>query len=121
MLRDEPIRQKGRDLPRQWSSDDYFDLIVWYELDGSIHGFQLCYDKLDKERAITWTRARGCDHRLIDTGSYVATSNQTPILSSVVPFYGAPVIAKFEQRAVNLQVEIRELVLAKLREFASAR
>jgi hypothetical protein len=43
-------------------ADDYFDLIVWYEPDGGVHGFQLCYDKPGRERALTWTLVDGFRH-----------------------------------------------------------
>jgi len=40
---------------RRWFTDDYFDLIVWYGDQNAMIGFQLCYDKQGKERALTWT------------------------------------------------------------------
>ena len=49
--------EKTRQIPgegiRRWFRDDELDLIVWYGDDGSIEGFQLCYDKLQHERALT--------------------------------------------------------------------
>ena len=44
----------GEDF-RRWFTDEEFDLIVWYGDDRSLVGFQLCYDKQDRERALTWT------------------------------------------------------------------
>ena len=38
---------------RKWFSDDYFDLIVWIDLNGAVSGFQLRYDKYKKERTLT--------------------------------------------------------------------
>jgi hypothetical protein len=40
-----PKKSVRGDYDRRWLSDDYFDLIVWYTSDDTVHGFQLCYDK----------------------------------------------------------------------------
>ncbi len=61
-------------------SDDYFDLIVWYAADESAHGFQLCYDKLRNERAVTWIRDEGIRHDRVDSGESRPIENSTPIL-----------------------------------------
>jgi len=45
MLTDEPKRSVRDDYDRRWISDDYFDLIVWYDRKDMVHGFQLCYGK----------------------------------------------------------------------------
>jgi hypothetical protein len=63
-----PARQAPGEKFRRWFSDDYFDLIVWYEGDGSVYGFQLCYDKNRQERAVTWTRDAGPVHQRLDDG-----------------------------------------------------
>lgn len=38
------VRQDSADYFRRWFFDHDFDLIVWYLPNGSIFGFQLCYD-----------------------------------------------------------------------------
>ena len=53
---------------RRWFTDDYFDLIVWYGNDRRLIGFQLCYDKQERERALTWTLEHGFQHNRIDSG-----------------------------------------------------
>lgn len=68
VLTNEPIRPVARDLDRRYISDDYFDLFVWYEADGQVHGFQLCYDKQRRQRALTWKRDQGFWHARIDGG-----------------------------------------------------
>ena len=54
MFDDSPKKAVRGDYDRRWLSDDFFDLIVWYRPDDTIHGFQLCYDKPYWERALTW-------------------------------------------------------------------
>ena len=52
----EDARQIAGEGTRRWFRDDNLDLIVWYDDSSEISGFQLCYDKYDRERAITWKR-----------------------------------------------------------------
>lgn len=120
MLRDEPIRRKGNDLPRRWTSDDYFDLIVWYESDASVYGFQLCYDKYGAEKALTWTRQKGFAHRVVDNGEQNATRNRSPILAQHVPFLEEKVVEAFHKRSGLLSESVRNLVLVKLQEFRAS-
>ena len=59
ILKHVPKQAVSGDRDRQWMSDDYFDLIVWYKTDGAIHVFQLCYGKPASERALmgVWSSA----------------------------------------------------------------
>ena len=58
---------KGEGL-RRWFIDPYFDLIVWYEDNGSLIGFQLCYDQQGRERLFTWWKDHGFWHGTLDDG-----------------------------------------------------
>jgi hypothetical protein len=116
----EPIRPVANDLDRRWISDDYFDLIVWYEPDRQIHGFQLCYDKLRRERALTWTHQRGFRHSAVDTGEHTPTTNQTPILVAGGAFPVERVKAEFIARSSLLPIELRELVLLRIDHYKAS-
>lgn len=75
------VRQIPGDPPRRWFSDDYFDLIVWFDADGSVWGFQLCYDREASPRALTWTKPGGYSHSGIDDGeSSMGRHKSSPIL-----------------------------------------
>jgi hypothetical protein len=117
MLTNQPIRQVPHDLDRRWISDDYFDLIVWYESLDQIHGFQLCYDKPHRERALTWTRTRGYLHTAIDSGESKPTTNRTPILIADGTFPAGQIKREFMIRGGLLPTEIRELVLARIKDY----
>ena len=110
----EPIKPVANDLDRRWLSDEYFDLIVWYESDRQIHGFQLCYDKPGRERALTWTHQRGFRHSAVDSGEHAPTTNQTPILVAGGAFPVERVRAEFIARSSLLPSELRELVLIRI-------
>ena len=64
------VRQIKGDRKRRWFSNDYFDLIVWFDEDEEIFGFQLCYDIKRFERALTWREDIGYSHNRIDSGEY---------------------------------------------------
>ncbi len=117
MLHDAPIRLKVGDLPRRWIADDFFDLIVWYDGDQRVHGFQLCYDKEGHERALTWIRRKGFQHSRVDSGDNLPTENRAPVLISGGAFPSALVIAEFRRRSVTLSPELRRFVLSKLAEY----
>ncbi|PYN13023.1 MAG: hypothetical protein DME05_19975 [Candidatus Rokuibacteriota bacterium] len=100
-------------------SDDYFDLIVWYEPNGRLLGFQLCYDKPRRERALTWTLIGGFVHSRIDSGEQKPTADRTPILMPDGSFPAEIVRREFLVRAAALPDEIGGLVLSKIDEFAA--
>jgi hypothetical protein len=117
MLTNQPIRPVANDLDRRWFFDDYFDLIVWYESEDQIHGFQLCYDKTGRERALTWSHERGFLHTAVDSGESMPTANRTPVLVADGAFPFEQVRREFTTRSSLLPVEIRELVLVRVRDY----
>ncbi|MEA3213300.1 MAG: hypothetical protein QOE70_6357 [Chthoniobacter sp.] len=121
MLTDQPIKEVAGDLPRRWMSDDYFDLVVWYEVDHTtIHGFQLCYGKPDHGQALTWIDGRGFSHTAIDSGEESPEANRTPVLSSArAPFPAAVVREAFLRRTESLDPTLRDLVLSRIHEYAT--
>jgi hypothetical protein len=119
MLQNAPIKPREGDFARRWISDDYFDLIVWYEPDERLHGFQLCYDKEGDERAVTWIRGRPIQHNRIDTGDDLPTENRAPVLVAGGTFPADLVRTEFAQRSACLSPFLRRLVLTKLAQFAS--
>jgi hypothetical protein len=121
MLTDEPKRNVRGDYDRRWMSDDYFDLIVWYNRDDAVHGFQLCYGKPQWERALTWISGRGFSHTEVQTGEERATANRTPILVPDGSFPANEVRREFQRRAGGLPNDICDLVLAKIAEFEARR
>ena len=120
MMREESAKPTKSGFARRWLSDDYFDLIVWYEPGGSIHGFQLCYDKSGNERALTWTHAGGFNHKSVDSGEQAPTANLSPILAPGGFFQAALVKEQFLKRCTQIDESICKLVLAKLDELASS-
>src|SRR5215470_9620362 len=117
MLRNRPIRPVKGDSDRRWLSDDYFDLIIWYDSAQRIIGFQLCYDKSGTERAFTWKAVQSFAHDEIDGGETKATDNSAPVLIADGPLPFDEVRREFLARSRLLPQEMRELVLEKLSEY----
>jgi hypothetical protein len=109
MLRAAPIQRFHNDLDKSYSADDYLDLVVWYEFSGEVHGYQLCYDRFDAPRAITWTRERGFSHCFVD-GSRGRGFGMSPVLESCKAFAWRMVLREFMERSVNLDPAIRHMV-----------
>ena len=119
MLSTEKKAKVPGDYRRSWMSDDYFDLIVWYEASNAIHGFQLCYGKPASERALTWLKSRGFIHSKVDGGEDDPDANRTPILLPDGSFPDAEVTREFRQRSERLPKSLRNFVLAKLKQFSA--
>jgi len=117
MLDNTPKKSVRGDYDRRWLSDDFFDLIIWYRPDDTIHGFQLCYDKAYWERALTWMYDRGFSHMQVESGEKVYPPNQTPILVPDGSFPADAVLHEFARRSSALPIEVRQLVTDKISEF----
>jgi len=120
MLHELKATQPEQDRVRRWFADDYFDLIVWMEKDGGLLGFQLCYDKGGRERALTWTETEGFSHDCVDSGEELPTENRSPILVSSGDFKYKEILKRFKEHSESVETEIRSLVVSKISEFASS-
>ena len=112
-------RQVPGEPPRRWFWDEYFDLILWFDTDGSIWGFQLCYDSTANPRALTWTKAAGYDHCGIDDGEgHGGTHKSSPILVSDGLFDHKSTGEKLAAAAGELPPELLSFVLEKINKYA---
>ncbi len=117
MLKEAFLSGNPGENARRWFSDDFFDLIVRIAQDGSFSGFQLCYDKYKKERALTWTRGNGFSHERVDDGESNPSKNLSPIL---VPDGACPtqdIIRLFIERSEGIDPQLKSLIVDKLREY----
>ncbi len=118
LTKEKKVKVRG-DYRRSWMSDDYFDLIVWYEPSNAICGFQLCYGKPEFERALTWLKTRGFSHSKVDSGEDDPEANRTPILLPDGSFPTTEVSCEFRRRSEELPKSLRNFVLAKVKQFAA--
>ena len=114
MIESKNVKQFKGERQRRWFSDEYFDLIVWYDDDNSINGFQLCYNKLKSEHAITWKKRKGCIHEKIDNGENPGEHKKTPILISDGAFPKEKVAELFKSNCSLIDTNVAELVYEKI-------
>ncbi|OHD65339.1 MAG: hypothetical protein A2176_15515 [Spirochaetes bacterium RBG_13_51_14] len=112
------ITQKEDHIFRRWFEDDYFDLIVWHDVQSrEIIGFQLCYNKLVNEHAFTWHREKRFSHNRIDDYPGVFRHPVTPILVPDGTFPYSELIKKFRRSCINIDEVIARLVVDKIIEY----
>jgi len=113
-------RQPTREQHPRWFSNEDFDLFVWFDDLGAIAGFELCYDRSDVERALSWSPIRGYRHWRVDTGEATGLNyDMTPILEpDDTDFPKDRVIAAFVEAADALEPTIRSFVVQRLQEVA---
>lgn len=117
MLKTRPIRHFNNDLDKRWMTDDYFDLVVWYDGVGDVYGLELGYDKLGLERVLRWRRGQGYLHAQVDGGGG-AFSHMSPVLgASWIEFPLEEVHREFMGRTVELDPGIRQFVADHLVEY----
>jgi len=119
MLKEEKnIRQSPGEPPRRWFADEFFDLIVWLEPDGSVWGFQLCYDREYKPRALTWTKPDGYKHSGIDAGESAGGGHKSsPVLAQDGTFDTKTTGSRFEEASLDMPPAIRSFVLEKVKAY----
>ncbi|HAH32781.1 MAG TPA: hypothetical protein DCL44_10755 [Elusimicrobia bacterium] len=122
MLRETPnIRQIPGEPPRRWFADEFFDLIVWFDTDGAVNGFQLCYDREFHPRALTWTKSAGYTHNAIDDGDTATGSHKSsPVLVPDGAFNAKNIYSQFEKASALLPEDICKITLEKIKEFPDA-
>ncbi len=103
---------------RRWFADDDFDLIVWYDPDGRIVGFQLCYDTKKDQRSFTWKESGTLRHDRIDDGEgNPGRYKSSPILIPDDSFDAPRVAERFMARGALLDPPIFAIVIQKLKEW----
>ena len=109
-------KEAGNGVKRRWFGDEYFDLIVWYDLEANLIGFQLCYDKYANPHALTWRKDFDARHERVDEGGEYHNL-MTPILVADGLFPGSTVYDRFDEASRDVETGIRKLVLGKIREY----
>jgi hypothetical protein len=114
------VQQVPGDPRRRWFMDEYFDLIVWYAGE-SISGFQLCYDKTIKERALTWHGVKGFSHERIDDGEIPGRYKMTPVLVPDGQFDSEQIASRFRRESSAIDPGVARFVLEVLSQYPGAR
>lgn len=103
---------------RRWFTDELWDLIVWFEPDDTVFGFQLCFDKTVGERALTWRRDSGYRLDQVDDGESSPSRNRTPLIRANGKELDSDWLAgEFIGVAQELEPWLKALVVQKIREY----
>ena len=114
----EGARQVPGEGFRRWFRDDELDLIVWYADDGKIEGFQLCYDKLVHERALTFRKPNSYQHHAIDPGEPgQGGPKMSPVLVADGVVNNRRIEKTFSERAAKLPQELAAFVSQTILDF----
>ena len=109
------VEQSEPSLKRRWFESDYFDLFIWQDPGGAFVRFQLCYDVELNERALVWSVPEGFYHDGVDHGDG-DERGQAPILVRDGKFDSGTVVPRFEREADQIPADVRDFVLARMRE-----
>ena len=112
------IRQIKGEPRRRWFDDKDLELIIWFDEDDRIVGFQLCYEIDNESKALTWQESKGYLHTGVDEGDIGGgPSKRTPILVRDGVFDKEPVEKRFASSSPGLPKEIADFVTTKLAEY----
>ena len=115
LLEKTPLSRTPDEPRRRWFSDPCFDLIVWLDEQGRCLGFQLCYDKAEDERCLTWHRTGGRSHRRVDDGEdRPGRRKAAPVLSADDDFNAADLAARFKRAGRALEPGLGDFVYRRI-------
>lgn len=111
------LRQDEPQTMRRWFHSDYFDLFVWQTPEGEVLSFQLCYGIDTSERALVWRREIGFFYDGVDLSEAKSGRSSAPSSEPDGPFPATAVAARFAREAEGVPNEIRNFIIARIREF----
>jgi len=113
------VRQnEGEDI-RRWFTDENWDLYVWADPSGKITGFQLCYDKQDREKAFTWFSGRGYSHTKVDFDREVLRPHglRSSVLVQDGLFDRDGILSRFRAASRRIDRAVSRFVCRKIEEY----
>jgi hypothetical protein len=113
------VKQYDGEPQRRWFVDDYFDLIVWLSKSNEVIGFQLCYDKMKNQHALTWHKNSGYIHNRVDDGEHKPGKYKaTPVLVTDGTFEAEAVAEIFKWESRNMDKELAQFISQMLKEYS---
>ena len=105
------VRQIPGEPHRRWFSSAQFDLIVRCAGESGFLGFELCYDKPFRERAIVYSAEEGFRHMAVDDGEQrPGKFKSSPVLVADGVFDVMRVYAAFVGVSAKLPAEVANYV-----------
>ncbi len=107
------VRQVPGERRRRWFASPEIDLIIWFNEGDTPVGFQLCYDKNIRERALTLRADGNISHCVVDDGENpTARYKETPILSEAATMDNEYILETFSRVSDSLPRSISDFVLS---------
>jgi hypothetical protein len=120
MLREiRDVKQISGEPRRRWFSDENFDLIVWFEPEDRIIGFQLCYDKGIGQKALTWLKDDGYQHSRIDDGDNPGKMKASPVLEADGCYDRERIGRRFLENKGDIPEKIANCIYRKMMNYSS--
>ena len=113
------VRQDVADRERHWFQDEFFDLFAWTDAGRKLIAFQLCYDRLNRERVLAWSESAGFVHRRIDDGEALPVQKMAPIMVADGQFEANSIAAEFDRRTAAIDPRWRRFIRNKIDEAAT--
>ncbi len=109
------VRQDDNDLFRRCFHSPSLELIVWFDNQDEIVGFQLCYKSGNAEKALTWKKQHGYSHDTIDTGETSPTDYKaSAMLVSDGVFNKEKILNQFRHESSQIDKTLTSFIEAKL-------
>lgn len=120
MLRElKHTRQIAGESKRRWFTSDDMDLIVWFDEQEQPLNFELCYNKLTREKALRWSAASGFTHWLVDSGENLPGRHKaSPVYFAADTLGTSTLKAQFMHEGAHLPPVVRDFVLKTLQSFS---
>jgi len=115
MLREVPhISRSTKEGPRRCFADERMQLLVWYEDDGVIHGFELTYESAKGPRVVRWLPDGGFLHACVEDAATHPFLDASAILISCDEPVSADLPERFRAASGGVPAAERDFVAAKL-------
>lgn len=99
---------------KRWFTCNEMDLFVWHDDSRKIISFQLCYDKLQNEKALMWTREAKFSHFYVDEGAQPGNHPASPLFAEHSHFDNRAIVDSFVQHSKQIEQQVVEFVTSTI-------
>ncbi len=108
------VSRSPKEGPRRCFADERMHLLVWYEDDGKIHGFELTYENAEGPRVVRWLPDGGWLHARVEDGAPHPFLDASAMLVSCREPVSADLPERFHAASEAVPAAERDFVTAQL-------
>lgn len=117
MLREiSSTHQNNRNQFKRWFTDSDMDLFIWFKNRSPVC-FQLCYNKCQQERSVSWHIDNGFSHNLIRPKNHSAKYRIPATPSPEVAFNAMAIAREFLQASDHIDTALTDFIFSRLLEY----